>query len=168
MFVSGVFVATGKMDHTIFTVCSMLILASVAGNVTGYLFGRKAGPILYGRKDSKFFKQQHLNAAKNFYKKHGGLALTAGSFIPIIRTFAPIVAGIIKLNFRSFILYTITGSFFWILSFVLSGYMIGSLPFLRPYLKYIIIGIIILVTTPVVIRVIREFNKSKERNDIQE
>src|SRR5580765_4767899 len=83
MFTAGVFVATGAMDHNIITVCSLLILASVLGNMTGYWFGKKAGPLLYNRKDSRFFRREHLAAAEVFYKKYGRMALTAGAFFPI-------------------------------------------------------------------------------------
>ena len=159
MFTAGVFIASGDLIYNIVTVCSILIAAALAGNVTSYWFGRKTGPLLYNR-DSKFFKQKHLHAAENFYAKYEGLALVAGPFFPIIRTFAPIVAGMIKVNFHRFLLFTFLGSAGWILSFVLAGYLIGSMPFLKPYLKYIIIAIVILVTLPVVIKVVREFKKA--------
>jgi membrane-associated protein len=163
MFTAGVFVATGAMDHNIITVCSLLILASVLGNMTGYWFGKKAGPLLYNRKDSRFFRREHLAAAEVFYKKYGRMALTAGAFFPIIRTFAPIVAGMINVNFRQFIISSLSGEILLVLSFVFAGYLIGSMPFLKPYLKYIIIGIIILVTVPIVISIVREFRKAAKQ-----
>ena len=86
----------------------------------------------------------------------------AGLFFPIIRTFAPIVAGIVQMNFRKFMLFTFIGSVTWVLSFVLAGYFIASMPFLKPYLKYVIIAIIILVTTPIVTRIIKEIKKAGE------
>jgi len=165
MFTTGVFVATGNLHYTIFSVCSLLILASVLGNLTGYLFGYKTGPLLYKRKESKFFRPEHLKAAEIFYKKYGGLALTAGPFFPVIRTFAPIVAGMIRMDLRRFFLYTFIGSVFWILSFVLAGYLLGSMPFLKPYLKYIIIAIIAAVTVPILVRIIREFKQAGKEND---
>jgi membrane-associated protein len=164
MFTAGVFVATGDLHQDIFSVCCLLILASVLGNMTGYWFGWKTGPLLYRRKESRFFRQEHLKTAESFYKKYGGLAVTAGFFFPIIRTFAPIVAGMIRMNFRRFLLFSFAGSVLWILSFVLAGYLIGSMPFLKPYLKYIIIGIIVLVTIPILIRVVREFKKREKVN----
>lgn len=159
MFTTGVFVSSGSLDYNIGTVCGALVAAALAGNITGYWFGRKTGPLLYNR-DSKFFKQKHLQAAENFYTKYEGLALAAGPFFPIIRTFSPIVAGMIKVNFRRFLLFTFLGCMAWILSFVMTGYLIGSMPFLKPYLKYIIMAIVILVTIPIVIKVVREFKKA--------
>jgi len=165
LFTAGVWAATGSLHHSVLTICLVLILASFAGNITGYVFGRKAGALLYRRKDSRFFKQEHMRVASSFYEKYGGVALAAGLFFPIIRTFAPIVSGMIKLDLRRFLLFTFIGSVLWILSFVLAGYLIGKIPFLRPYLPYVIITIIVLVTIPVVIRVIKQFKKAKIGND---
>ena len=120
------------------------------------------GPLLYQRKESRFFRRQHLQAAENFYTRHGRLALAAGPFFPIIRTFAPIVAGMIKMDFQKFLLFTGLGSTGWIGSFVLAGYLIGSVPALKPYLKYIVLFIIVAVTIPIVIRVVREFRKGSK------
>ncbi len=160
LFTAGVFIATGDLPGNIFTVCILLIMASFLGNITGYGFGMKAAPIIYKRKESGFFKRKHLVAAETFYKKHQNIALAAGLFFPVIRTFAPIVAGMIKLDFRRFMLFTFIGSALWIISFVMAGYLIGIMPFLRPYLKYIVIGIIFIVTTPVITGIVRNFNKA--------
>ena len=159
LFAAGVLAATGGLPYDIFTVCSFLILASITGNLTGYWFGRKTGPLLYRRKDSRFFKQRHLKAAELFYEKYGWLALTLGLYLPIIRTFAPIVAGIVRQNQHRFILLTVSGSVVWILSFVLAGYFIGGWPVLKPWLKYIVIVFILIVTVPLLIRIIKEFRK---------
>ena len=160
MFTAGVFIASGKLHQNIIAVCILMIAAAIAGNLTGYGLGWKAGPLLYKRKESKFFRRQHLEAAENFYKKYGKLALSAGLFFPIIRTFAPIIAGMIKMNFRRFILFTTIGCIGWIFSFTLAGYLIGSVPALQPYLKYIVLFIIVAVTTPIVIRIVKAFKKA--------
>ena len=164
LFTAGIYTATGDLQYDIFTVCSLLLLASVLGNLTGYLFGWKTGPLLYRRKDSKFFKKQHLKTAETFYNKYGWLALTVGLYLPIIRTFSSIVAGMVKLSFHRFILLTITGSVAWILSFVLAGYFIGSRPFLKPWLNYIVIGFILIVTIPLVTWMIKELRKMRKEN----
>ena len=165
LFTAGIFIATGGLGYDIYTVCSLLILASVLGNLTGYWFGWKAGPLLYKRKDSRFFKKQHLTTADSFYKKYGWLALTLGLYLPIIRTFASIVAGIVRLNFRKFILLVFSGSVVWIVSFVSAGYFIGSRPFLRPWLKYIVIAFILAVTIPLVIWISKELKKMRKENE---
>src|SRR5215213_790690 len=160
MFTAGVFIASGKLQYNIITVCILMIAAAVLGNITGYGLGWKAGPLLYKRKESKFFRRQHLHAAENFYKKYGRVALAAGLFFPIIRTFAPVVAGMIRMNFRRFILFTSIGCIGWILSFTLAGYIIGSVPALQPYLKYIVLFIIAAVTIPIVIRIVKAFKQA--------
>jgi membrane-associated protein len=160
MFTAGVFIASGKLQYNIITVCILMIAAAVLGNITGYGLGWKAGPLLYKRKESKFFRRQHLQAAENFYKKYGKVALAAGLFFPIIRTFAPIVAGMIKMNFRRFILFTTIGCIGWILSFTMAGYLIGSVPALQPYLKYIVLFIVVAVTIPIVIRIVKAFKQA--------
>ncbi len=164
MFTGGIFIATGLLEHNLFTACSCLIIASVSGCFTGYWFGRKTGPLLYKRKDSKFFRQKHLRAAEIFYKKYGQLALTVGLLFPIIRTFSPIVAGMIRMNISRFLLLVFLGSVLWIMIIVLSGYLIGSIPCFKQYLPYIIAGILLIVTTPVVISIIKEFKKAAKED----
>jgi len=142
----------------------MLVLASVFGSITGYGFGRKGGPLLYRREDSRFFRRQYFTSTEAFYEKHGPLTCIAGYFLPIIRTFAPVVAGIVKMNFRRFVLFTFAGSVLWIIIFVSTGYFIGSRPFLKPWLKYIVIGFILFVTVPLIFR-IKGITKRKEKEE---
>ena len=165
LFTAGVLVASGALQHNIFTVCSLLILASFLGNLTGYWFGSKVGLMLYKRKDSKFFHKQHLITAEAFYKKYGGLALTVGMYLPIIRTFASIVAGMVRLNFFRFLLLACAGSFIWVLSYVLTGYFIASMPFLKPLLKYIVTLFILVVTIPLGFRMVKEFRQMRRDNE---
>jgi membrane-associated protein len=165
LFTAGIFAATGGLNQDIFTVCILLTLSSVLGNIAGYWFGRRTGPLLYSRKDSKFFRKKHLKTADAFYTKYGWLALTLGLFLPVIRTFAPIVAGIVRLDFRRLLLFTFTGSTVWILSFVLAGHFIGSRPFLKPWLTYIVIAFILVVTLPLIIRMIKELRKLAKENE---
>jgi membrane-associated protein len=164
LFTGGLFIATGQLEHNLFTACSCLVFACVAGCCTGYWFGRKTGPLLYERKDSRFFKQKHLRAADTFYKKYGQFALTAGILFPIVRTFAPIVAGIVRMNFTRFLLFVFIGSLLWVPPFVLAGYLVGRVPFFKEYSAYIMIAFLVLVTTPIVIRIVREIKKSSRED----
>ena len=164
LFTAGVFAATGDLHYNVFEICSLLIVASIAGSLTGYWFGWKTGPLLYKRQESRFFKRGHLTTAESFYKKYGWMALILGMYLPLIRTFAPIVAGIVKLDFRKFILYTVAGSVLCTLSFVAMGYYIGSRPYLKPWLNYIVMGFIILVTIPLAIWLIKELKRIREVN----
>jgi len=164
-FTAGIYTATGDIPYNIYAVCSLLIVTSMLGNITGYWFGMKAGPLLYKREDSRFFKKQHLTTAKSFYEKYGWLAITMGLFLPVIRTFSPIVSGIIKLEFRRFLVLIFLGSLLWILSFTLAGYAIGKIPALKPWLNYVVIGFIILVTIPLIIWVRKELKRLQKVNN---
>ena len=160
VFAAGLYSAAGELKETIVTVCALLTISSVLGDMTGYWIGRQAGPALYKRKDSKFFKKQYLVKTEQFYDKYGRIALMAGFFLPIIRTFSPVIAGIVKMDFRRFALSSVLGSSLWIVSFALAGYFIGKQPLLKPWLTYIVLGFILVVTVPLVIKIIREIRKA--------
>ena len=164
LFVGGMFIATGQMDHDLITVCICTVLASVLGCCVSYWFGWATGPLLYNRKDSRFFRKKYLYAADVFYKKYGRLALTLSMLFPITRTFAPIVAGIVKMNFTRFVLYVFIGSVLWIPVFILAGYLMGSIPSIKEYLNYIMVAIILIVTIPAVTRIVREFKKAAKNS----
>jgi membrane-associated protein len=168
LFVAGVLIGSGGLNYTFFSACGLLILASTAGSMTGYWFGRKTGPLLYNRDDSRFFRKKHLRTAESFYNKYGWLALTAGLFLPIIRTFAPIIAGIVRMDFRRFALLAFGGSIVWIVSFVAAGYFIASRPMLKPWLKYIVLAFILVVTIPLIIRTVKELKKLQKKNEGRE
>jgi membrane-associated protein len=161
LFTTGVLVAAGTFEYDVILVIATLLFASVLGSIAGYVTGYSAGPYLYKRKDSRFYKRKYRLSAEQFYNKHGKLALTAGFFLPVIRSFAPVVAGVVKLPFRYFILFATIGSGIWVSSFLMAGYFLGSRPYLRPWLKYIVAGFIILVTIPLVIKVGKEMSSKK-------
>lgn len=158
LFLAGMFVATGKLDVNIYTLVVSLLIAAVAGNFVGYWFGRKTGPMLYNRKENFFFKKRYLIAAERYYHKQGAFALIMGRFVPIVRTFAPIFAGVVKLEFKKFALYNILGAILWIASLTLLGYFLGR-RFSRQieeYLVYIIIGFIVITTIPLIITFVKK------------
>ncbi|WP_256003102.1 DedA family protein [Pedobacter deserti] len=158
LFLAGMFVATEKLDVNIYLLIFTLCIAAILGNFTGYWFGRKTGPVLYQRKDSFFFKKRYLKAAEEYYHKQGAFALIMGRFVPIVRTFAPIFAGVVKLDFRRFALYNITGAIIWIASLTLLGYFLGRRfeKEINDYLLYIIIGFILITTIPLIITFVRK------------
>lgn len=153
LFLAGMFVATDKLDVSIYILIFGLIAAAVSGNFVGYWFGKKTGPVLYHRNDSFFFKKKYLRAAETYYKKQGAFALIMGRFIPIVRTFAPIIAGIVKLDYRKFAFYNITGAFLWISSLTLLGFFLGRSfeKEINDYLLYIIVGFILITAIPLII-----------------
>lgn len=167
LFLAGLFVATGRLDVGIATMISGLIIAAFAGNFVGYWFGYHTGPMLYKRKESVFFKQKYLKAAEAYYNKRGAFALIMGRFVPIVRTFAPIFAGVVKLDTKKFALYNLTGAVLWICSLTLSGYFLGK-EFekqIEEYLAYIIIGFILITTIPLIIAFLkRNITTTNENN----
>ncbi|NTE05471.1 DedA family protein [Agrobacterium tumefaciens] len=157
LFLAGMFVATGKLDVNIALLLAGLCVAAISGNFTGYWFGRKTGPVLYTRKDSFFFKKRYLKAAERYYNKQGAFALIMGRFVPIVRTFAPIFAGVVRLDFKRFALYNVVGGVLWICSLTLLGYFLGKRfeKEINDYLLYIIIGFIIITTIPLLITFVK-------------
>jgi membrane-associated protein len=167
LFLAGMFVATGKLDVNIYLLILGLIVAAVGGNFTGYWFGKKTGPVLYHRKDTFFFKKRYLKAAEQYYTKQGAFALIMGRFVPIVRTFAPIIAGVVKLEFKKFALYNICGAFLWITSLTLLGYFLGKKfeKEINDYLLYIIIGFITITSLPLAVAFLRKrVNNTNEDN----
>ncbi|HTM98415.1 MAG TPA: DedA family protein [Pedobacter sp.] len=158
LFLAGMFVATGKLDVNIYVLIAGLFIAAVAGNFTGYWFGRKTGPVLYNRKETFFFKKRYLLAAEKYYRKQGAFALIMGRFVPIVRTFAPIFAGVVKLDIKKFALYNILGAILWIASLTLLGYFLGRrfAQQIEEYLVYIIIGFILITTIPLIITFVKK------------
>lgn len=157
LFLAGMFVATGKLDVNIAVLLAGLCIAAISGNFTGYWFGRRTGPLLYTRKDSFFFKKRYLKAAEDYYNKQGAFALIMGRFVPIVRTFAPIFAGVVKLEFKKFALYNVVGGVLWICSLTLLGYFLGRRfeKEINDYLLYIIIGFILITTIPLLITFVK-------------
>lgn len=162
IFISGLICATKPhlLDTPFVLLLLLLIAAAVIGNVVGYWFGRKTGEALFKREDSFLFKKKHLEATKSFYDRHGGKALVMGRFLPIIRTFAPILAGVIKVDFKTFMLYNMAGAVAWIGSIASIGYFLGrEFPQTENYLGYIVIGLIVITAIPVV----RTYLKERKR-----
>lgn len=129
-------------------VALLLITAAVSGDAVNYSIGYRVGPKVFTREDSLLFNRRHLLMTQRFYEKHGGKTIFWARFIPIIRTFAPFVAGIGKMGYRRFATFNVTGGIIWILSFLLAGYYFGNLPFIQERFHYVILIIIVLSLMP--------------------
>ncbi|RAJ87502.1 membrane-associated protein [Chitinophaga dinghuensis] len=151
-------------DAPFFIVMLVIALAGVLGNMVGFWFGRKSGPVLFKRKDSLLFKKKHLYQAKEFYDRYGGGAIFFARFLPIIRTFAPIVAGIVGMERKRFMFFNIVGSFSWVFSMMLAGYFLGKkFPGLKDHLELIVIILVLITTLPVILKLV--FGKAKIPHD---
>lgn len=141
----------GVLDVSLEHLILYIGFAAIGGYYAGYFFGYKTGEALYKRKDTLFFKKEYITTAEVFYKKYGGVALVLGRFLPIVRTFAPILAGIVKVRPIVFFMFNVVGAFLWPLSIVSAGYYVGKIfPNALDYLNYIIIGFIVITSIPVI------------------
>ncbi|QXV65901.1 VTT domain-containing protein [Mucilaginibacter sp. 21P] len=164
LFLAGILTAAGIIHVPIYILVPSLILAAVLGNFTGYWFGYRTGPMLFKRKDSWFFKKRYVTVAEEFYAKYGGTSLILGRFFPIVRTFAPIFAGIVKVDLKKFSLYNFVGGIAWVTTLTLAGYFLGRrFPQLKDYLQYVVLGLIIITTIPLIVAYVR-----RRLNDQQE
>ncbi len=157
LVLAGLLCAMGVLHMPIAVLVLSLIIAGVLGNYTGYWFGYRTGPVLFKRNESFFFKKRYVTMAEEFYSKYGGMALVLGRFFPIIRTFAPIFAGVVRLNIRKFTIYNIIGSVAWVITLTLTGFFLGRKypEEIKYYLKYVVLGLIIITTAPLIVAFIR-------------
>ena len=161
LFTAGLLCGIQLFQIHIVLLVSGLCGAAIVGNLVGYWFGHRAGMALFKREDSWLFKKRYLDLTHGFYARHGGKAIVLGRFLPIIRTFAPILAGVIQLDFKRFMLYNVLGSIAWVFSLTLIGYYLGHIfPWLINYLEYIVFVLIVVTMIPV----IRAYRKEKLRN----
>jgi membrane-associated protein len=157
LFTAGILCNAHALNVNIVTLMFGLNIAAIAGNLTGYYFGKKAGPKLFKRDDSFIFKKRYLNLTRAFYNKHGGKALILGRFLPIVRTFAPILSGIIQMEFKIFFIYTVVGSILWTSAMTLSAYFLAKkIPNLQDNLGLVVIFLIIITTIPVISTYLKE------------
>jgi len=152
LFMSGLLCSTGRFDISIYTLIISLIVSGVLGNYTGYWFGYRTGPALFCKNNSLFFNRRYVELAEEFYTKHGGMALVLGRFFPIIRTFAPIFAGVVRVDLKKFTIYNFIGSIAWVTTFTLAGFFLGrKYPQLKDNLQYVVLGLIIVTTVPLIV-----------------
>ncbi len=152
--VGAVAALDGSPLHPV-AIAALLIVAGILGDAVNYAIGKRIGPAIFDRPDSRWLKQAHLRRTQEFYEKHGGKTIVIARFMPIIRTFAPFVAGIGQMGYRRFALYNVTGAVAWVVSFVSLGYYFGNLPAVKKNFTYVIFGIIILSVLPGVIEYLR-------------
>ena len=164
LFTAGLLTATDKFQVNIFVLLISVFIAAVLGSLFGYLFGLKTGDGFRTRKENIFFRKRYIDAAEAFFNRYGGRALVLGRFLPIIRTFAPIFAGIVKVSFKEYFIYNVIGAFLWVFLMTLLGYFIGRIvPNAKDYLEYIILAIVVITWIPVVSTYLKEQKLKKQR-----
>ena len=154
LFVAGAIAATGKLQLAL--LIPLLCVAAIAGDAVGFLIGRKVGPTLFAREDSRFFKRAHLLKTQAFYEKHGAKTIVMARFVPIVRTFAPTVAGAAQMPYKSFVTFNVLGGIGWICSMILAGYFLGKIPIIEKNFDKAVIGIVLLSLLPILVHWLQE------------
>ncbi|GAA0497081.1 DedA family protein [Streptomyces olivaceiscleroticus] len=162
LFTTGLLVTAGKLDRPLWLVCALIVLAAVLGDQAGYLFGRKVGPSLFKRPDSKLFKQENVEKAHEFFEKHGPKSLILARFVPIVRTFTPIIAGVSRMNYRSFLIFNVIGGALWGAGVTLLGAALGGIEFVHKNIEAILVLIVLISVVPIVIEYLRGRSKAKK------
>jgi membrane-associated protein len=156
---AGVFAGTGQLN--LLPLILVLTAAAILGDTVGYWFGRKTGPALFKRPKSLLFNPEHLRRAHDFYEKHGGKTIVIARFMPIIRTFAPIVAGMAQMQYRRFLSFNVFGGALWVLSMTLIGYFLGQIPGVREHIEVVILVVVFLSILPGIIAAAKEWRKNR-------
>ncbi|BCJ09182.1 membrane protein [Pseudomonas sp. RtIB026] len=153
LFIAGAVAAGGGMDPVL--LAGLLMTAAILGDSTNYVIGRTAGERLFRNPNSKIFRQDYLQRTHEFYERHGGKTVTLARFLPILRTFAPFVAGIAHMHYPRFLAFSVAGSLLWVGGLVTLGYFFGNVPFIKQHLSLMVVAIIILSLVPMILGLLR-------------
>ncbi len=162
LFTAGLLVTTGKLSTPLWVVCLLVAIAAILGDQAGYLFGRKVGPALFKRPDSKLFKQENVEKAHEFFEKYGPKSLVLARFVPIVRTFTPIIAGVSRMNYRSFITFNIIGGTLWGVGVTLLGAALGGIELVHKNIEAMLVLIVLVSVVPIAIEFLRARSKAKK------
>ncbi len=166
LFVAGTLAAIGSNHINVHLMVLLLIGAAIVGDATNYLIGRFFGKKLFSNPNSKIFKQKYLDKTHAFYEKHGGKTIILARFVPIVRTFAPFVAGMGKMSYRHFASYNVIGGIAWVSIFMYAGFFFGELDFVRKNLSVLMLVLIFVSILPAVIEVLRNWYKAKKQSKL--
>lgn len=160
LFISGMIIASANeapypFDNQFLNLLFWMMLfagSTILGNFFGYWFGYKFKHKVIRNEDTWFLKRSHIQTAHDFYEKRGGFAIAIARFLPIVRTFAPIIAGTVEMNYKKFAIYNVIGAIVWVGSITSLGYVLGDIPWVKNNLEYIIMGLVLIVTAPIIIK----------------
>lgn len=170
LFVTGLMISTGDVlfplgnemvPVPIWFACAAISLSAWLGDQTGYWIGRKAGPAIFNKQDSKFFSQKNVSRTNSFFERYGAKAIILAHFVPVMRTFVPVAAGIGQMNYRRFLKYNVYGVLAWGTLVTLLGYYLGKIPFVAQHVEYFTIAFIIVSTIPIVMEVVKSRREHK-------
>jgi membrane-associated protein len=153
LFTAGLFASQGRLNLAV--ILLGCFVAAVTGDQVGYAFGNRVGPALFRRPDSRFFKQEHVEKAQSYFDRYGSKTIVLARFVPIVRTFAPIVAGVGSMRYRTFLTFNLAGGLLWTQGVILLGYFLGNVDWIAEHLELAILGIVALSIVPIVIEALR-------------
>lgn len=155
LFITGLFIASGFISINIWLACLLLLTAAIVGNAVGYAIGYKVGPALFRREDSRLFKRQYVERTHAFFDKYGGRAIILARFVPIVRTFITAIAGVGRMDFRRFMIFSAIGGVIWAVGVTLAGYFLGTIPFVKDNIEAILLLVVLVSVIPIVIELIK-------------
>lgn len=159
LFAIGAFAAKGSFDF--WTISLSLLVAAIVGDSLNYTLGKYIGPKVFYKSNSKFFNKAYLDKAQSFYDKYGAKTIIIARFVPIVRTFAPFVAGIGHMSYKKFMTYNVVGAVLWVFSFIPLGYFFGNLPYVKKNFTVVLMAIVLISVLPAIVEIIREKRKQK-------
>ncbi|GGY95079.1 membrane protein [Streptomyces olivaceoviridis] len=162
LFTCGLLITSGDLDFPLWAAIALICLAAVLGDQAGYMFGRKVGPSLFNRPDSRLFKQENVTKAHEFFEKYGPKSLVLARFVPVVRTFTPIIAGVSGMKYRSFLTFNVIGGVLWGAGVTLLGSWLGNIGFVKKNIEAILILIVLVSVIPIAIEYLRARGKSKK------
>ena len=160
LFTAGLLVATTSLLPPLWLVVLLIVVAAIAGDQVGYLIGKKAGPRVFQRPDSRFLRPEHVDKAYAFFEKYGGRAIILARFVPIVRTFTPVIAGVSAMHYRTFLSYNVIGGLLWGVGVTVLGYFLGQVDFVAANIEFILIGIVAVSVLPIVVELLRARRRS--------
>jgi membrane-associated protein len=155
LFTAGVFVATGSIVYPLWLVCLILVVAAFIGNVVGFYIGRAAGPAIFDRPKSRLFKPEHVAKTHEFFEKYGNRAIVLGRFVPIVRTFITVMAGVARMDPKRYFLYSAIGGVAWAAGVTILGFFLGQIPFVREHIEAILILVVLVSILPMIVEFLR-------------
>lgn len=162
LFTCGLLITAGTLDFPLWAAVALICVAAILGDQAGYVFGKKVGPSLFNRPDSRLFKQENVVKAHEFFEKYGPKSLVLARFVPIVRTFTPIIAGVSGMKYRSFITFNVIGGVLWGAGVTLLGSWLGNIDFVHKNIEAILILIVLISVVPIIIEFLRARSKAKK------
>lgn len=164
LFTAGLLSATTGLLPPLWVIIPAIVVAAIVGDQVGYVIGARAGPKIFQRPDSRFFRQEFVDKAYSYFERYGGRTIVLARFVPIVRTFTPVVAGVSQMPYRTFVAYNVVGGTLWGVSVTTIGYFLGQIDFVAAHIELILIGIVALSVLPIGFELLRARSRSRSND----